>query len=36
MKTDRVEITFISALFYWLKQLTNEGGEETVVPGENP
>ena len=35
-KFDRVEITFISAVFYWLKPLTDEGGEETGVPGENP
>ena len=33
---DRVEIAFILALFYWLKPLTDEGGEETGVPGENP
>ena len=32
-KFDRVEIAFILA-FYWLKPLTNEGGEETGVPGE--
>ena len=36
IKFDRVEIAFIVALFYWLKPLTNEGGEETGVPGENP
>ena len=35
-KFDRLEITFISALFYQLKLLTDEGGEETKVPGENP
>ena len=35
-KFDRYEITFILALFYWLKQLTDEGGEETGVPIENP
>ena len=34
-KFDRVEIAFTLALFYWLKPLTNEGGEETGVPGEN-
>ena len=33
---DKVEITFISALFYWLIPFTDEGGEETRVPGENP
>ena len=33
---DRVEIAFILALFYWLKPLTDEGGEETGEPGENP
>ena len=26
---------FILALFYWLKPFTDEGGEETGVPGEN-
>ena len=36
IKFDRVEIAFILALFYWLEPLTNEGGEETGVPGENP
>ena len=36
VKFDRVEIAFILALFYWLKPLTDEGGEETGVPGENP
>ena len=35
-KFDRVEIASILALFYWLKPLTAEGGEETGVPGENP
>ena len=35
-KFDRVEIAFILALFYWLKPLTNEGGEKTRAPGENP
>ena len=35
IKYDRVEIAFIWALFYWLKPLTDEGGEETGVPGEN-
>ena len=33
---NRVEIAFILALFYWLKPLTDEGEEETGVPGENP
>ena len=33
---DRVEIAFILALLYWLKPLTEEGGEETGVLGENP
>ena len=37
IKFDIVEITFILALFYWLKPLSsNEGGEETGVPRENP
>ena len=36
IKFDRLEIAFISALFYWLKPLTDEGGEETGAPGENP
>ena len=36
IKFDRVEITFILALLYSLKPLTNEGGEETGAPGENP
>ena len=31
-----VEIGFIKALLYWRKPLTDEGGEETGVPGENP
>ena len=35
-KFDRVEIAFILAWLYWLKPLTDEGGEETRVPGENP
>ena len=35
IRSDRVEIAFILALFYWLKPLTDEGGEETGVPGEN-
>ena len=35
-KYDRVEIAFILALFYWLKPLTDEGGEETGVPRDNP
>ena len=32
VKFDRDEIAFILALFYWLKPLTVEGGEETGVP----
>ena len=32
---DRVGIAFISALFYWLKPVTDEREEETGVPGEN-
>ena len=31
-----VETAFIWALFYWLNHYTDEGGEETRVPGENP
>ena len=30
------ENTLILDLFYWLDHLTNEGGKETRVPGENP
>ena len=33
---DWVKITFIIALFYWLKPLSDEGGDETGVPGEKP
>ena len=33
---DRVEIAFVSALSYWLKSLTDERGEQTGVPEENP
>ena len=36
IKFDRVEIAFIWALFYWLNHYSNEGGEETGVPRENP
>ena len=36
VKFDRVEIVFILALRYWLRPLTDEGGEETGAPGENP
>ena len=36
IKSDKVEIAFILALFYLLKPLTNDGGEEIVVPGDNP
>ena len=32
MKSDRAEIQFILVLFHWLKPLTDEGREETVVP----
>ena len=34
-KFDRVEITFILALFHWLKPLTHKGREETRAPTEN-
>ena len=33
---DRVDIAFILALFRWLRLLSDEAGEETGVPGENP
>ena len=36
IKFDRAEVAFMLALFYWLKPLTDEEGEETGVPGENP
>ena len=36
IKLDRAEIAFTLALFYWLKSSTDEGGEETEVPRENP
>ena len=36
IKFDRVEIAFILALFHWPKPLTDEGGEKTGVPRENP
>ena len=36
IKFERVEITFILALFYWLKPLTEEEREESGEPGENP
>ena len=36
IRFDRIEIAFILALSYFLKPLTDEGGEETRVPGENP
>ena len=36
IKFDRVEIVIILALLYWLKPLTDEGGEETGVPGKKP
>ena len=35
IKSDRVKIPFTSALFDWLKPLTNAGEEETRVPREN-
>ena len=35
-KFDRAEIAFMLALFYWLKQLTEEGGEETECPKKTP
>ena len=35
VKVDRVEIAFDLTLFHWLKQLTNEGGKETRVSGED-
>ena len=35
IKFDKVDIVFL-AVFYRLKPLTYEGGEETGVPGENP
>ena len=36
IKFDRVEIAFILDLLHWQKPLTDEGGEETGAPGENP
>ena len=36
MKSDSVEIAFILVSFHWLKPLTDDRGEETRVPGENP
>ena len=36
IKFDIVEIMFILTLFYWVKPLTDEGGEETGVLEENP
>ena len=32
---DSVEIAFLLALFHWLKPLTNKGGKESGVTGEN-
>ena len=32
----KFEMAFILAWLYWLKPLSDEGGEETGVPGENP
>ena len=34
VKFNRVEMAFISVLFYWLKPLTDEGGEEARAPGQ--
>ena len=34
VKFDRFEIAFILAAIYWPNLLTDEGGEETRVPGE--
>ena len=36
IKFDRVEMSCILALLYWVKPLTDEEGEETGAPGENP
>ena len=36
IKFDRVQVAYIFALFHWMKRLTDEGGEETGVSGENP
>ena len=36
VQCDRVKIAFILAQFQWLKPFTDEAGEETVVPEENP
>ena len=36
IKFDRVYITFILTLFHWFKPFTNEGGDDTRVPAENP
>ena len=36
IKYDRVEIAFTLTLLYWLKSLTDEGGEETGAPGRKP
>ena len=34
---DRVAIPFVLAsFFHWLQPLTDKGGKETGVPGENP
>ena len=35
-KFDKVEIAYILASFYWLKQLTNEGGEEPENQKKTP
>ena len=36
IKFERIEIVFILDLFYCLNHYTDEGGEETGVPKENP
>ena len=36
IKFDKAEFVFIPALFYWLKPLTDEGGDETGGPRQNP
>ena len=36
IRSDRVQTAFTLVVFYGLKQFTDEGREETGVPGENP
>ena len=36
IKFDRVDIAFYLSFIFWAGPLTDEGGEETGVPGENP